>query len=438
MKSYPEYKDSGIKWFGEIPSEWEIYRLKSLIPKSVNGVWGSDPEGNEGDLVCVRVADFNMDKFGVAENNLTYRNISLTQQKGRLLSRDNLLIEKSGGGEKQPVGRVVKYDLNYNAVCSNFIAKVECSLDVDPNYLVYLFSYLYSVGVNTRSIKQTTGIQNLDTGLYFNERISIPVKEEQTAIASFLDHKTQQIDNLVAKKERLIELLKEERTAVINQAVTKGLPAEARAKAGLDPNVPMKDSGIEWLGEIPEHWEVKKIKQIAFLKSGEGIKSEQIEETGEFPVYGGNGLRGYFSEYTHEGNFILIGRQGALCGNINCVSGKFWASEHAVVVDLSQEYDLLWASELLSAMNLNQYSISAAQPGLSVENIKNLKIPIPKLSEQKVIAKSLEELNKKNKDKIQMIEKEIQLLNEYKTSLINEAVTGKIDVREYHINHVTN
>ena len=133
-------------------------------------------------------------------------------------------------------------------------------------------------------------------------KIPLPPLPEQQAIAAFLDRETAKIDALVAKKERLIELLQEKRTALISHAVTRG----------LDPDVPMKDSGVEWLGEIPAHWEVRRLKTMCQIKSGEGITAESIEAEGEYPVYGGNGLRGYTSSYTHDGEFALIGRQGAL------------------------------------------------------------------------------------------------------------------------------
>ena len=187
---------------------------------------------------------------------------------------------------------------------------------------------------------------------------------ECNQIANFLDNKTSQIDDLITKKQTLIELLKEERTAIINQAVTKG----------LDPNVPMKDSGIDWLGEIPEHWEVKKIKYIAQLRSGESITAELITNEGEYSVYGGNGIRGYYNSYTHDGSHVLIGRQGALCGNINYVSGKFWASEHAVVVSTYEELNIIWVGALLTAMNLNSYS--AKLNWSFSRNDKNLFVPV--------------------------------------------------------------
>ena len=185
----------------------------------------------------------------------------------------------------------------------------------------------------------------------------------------------------------------------------------------------VKASDIPWLGEIPKEWEIKSLKYIANLKSGETIKSEMIEQDGLFPVYGGNGLRGYFREYTHNGNYILIGRQGALCGNIHYAEGKFWASEHAIVVSPIVQYETNWLGELLRGMNLNQYSVSAAQPGLSIENINKLKIPFPKVEEQKWIAHFLDRKTAAIATLIAKKQRLIQLLEEKRTALINQAVT---------------
>lgn len=137
-------------------------------------------------------------------------------------------------------------------------------------------------------------------------------------------------------------------------------------------NEELKDSKINWMGDMPKSWERKRLKDILHLKSGDGITSTDISPDGEYPVYGGNGLRGYTDSFTHEGYFPLIGRQGALCGNINYANGKFWASEHALVATPTRKINVYWAGELMRVMNLNQYSNAAAQPGLAVEKIKNL------------------------------------------------------------------
>ena len=167
----------------------------------------------------------------------------------RLLKTGDLLLEKSGGGEKTQVGQVVLFDQQFKAVTSNFVAKMTPLDGHDGSYLNYAFSTLYRDGINSCSIKQNTGIQNLDSNAYLSEHWAFPPREEQTQIAKFLDYETAKIDALIEKQERLIALLKEKRQAVISHAVTKG----------LNPAAPMRDSGVEWLGEVPAHWKVQAV-----------------------------------------------------------------------------------------------------------------------------------------------------------------------------------
>jgi len=184
-----------------------------------------------------------------------------------------------------------------------------------------------------------------------------------------------------------------------------------------------KDSGVGWLGEVPGHWDVIALKRIASLRSGDSITAERIEETGEYPVFGGNGLRGFTSEFTHDGHFVLIGRQGALCGNVNYANGKFWASEHAVVVSPTKEVETVWLGEMLRAMNLGQYSVSAAQPGLSVEAISNLRTVVPPISDQVAIADFLDREIAKIDELVGEQQRLIKLLAEKRQAVISHAVT---------------
>jgi type I restriction enzyme S subunit len=177
------------------------------------------------------------------------------------------------------------------------------------------------------------------------------------------------------------------------------------------------------LTQNPKRWTTQKLKYIASLKSGESITSEEIADTGEYPVFGGNGVRGSTSSYTHEGNFVLIGRQGALCGNINYASGKFWASEHAVVVSVRPGHIVRWLGEVLRSMNLNQYSQSAAQPGISVEVIENLPIPVPPRNEQQLIADYLDRETARIDGLIAEKERMLALLEEKRAALISRVVT---------------
>lgn len=184
-----------------------------------------------------------------------------------------------------------------------------------------------------------------------------------------------------------------------------------------------KDSGVEWLGRVPEHWDVRKLKWLASLQSGDFITSESIEEEGAYPVYGGNGLRGYCTAFTHEGAYALVGRQGALCGNINYAEGKFWASEHAVVVSPYVPTAVRWLGELLRAMNLGQYSISSAQPGLAVERIIDLFLPVPPEGERQIIAAHVGRETARIDALVEKKTRFIELLREKHQALITHAVT---------------
>ncbi|MFL0095483.1 restriction endonuclease subunit S [Tenacibaculum maritimum] len=188
-----------------------------------------------------------------------------------------------------------------------------------------------------------------------------------------------------------------------------------------------KDSGIEWLGEIPSQWETKRIKDLCKMQSGFYISANDFKDEG-FPIYGGNGFRGFSEDFNHDGEYTLIGRQGALCGNINYAKGKFWATEHAIVVYEKKEINKFWFGELLRLMNLNQYSLSAAQPGLSVEKIKRLKLPfIPSLKEQIQIANYLDAKTTAIDKKITLLEQKIRHYKTYRKTLINETVTKGLD-----------
>lgn len=185
----------------------------------------------------------------------------------------------------------------------------------------------------------------------------------------------------------------------------------------------MKPSGLDWAPEVPAHWIVKKLGFVAALQSGEAITAEDIKDAGPYPVYGGNGLRGYTDRRTHRGHYVLIGRQGALCGNINYGNGEFWASEHALVATPREPLNVVWLGELLRAMNLNQYSLSAAQPGLAVDSISALRIPVPPLAEQRAIAAYLDRETTRLDGLMAEKERWLELLAEKRRALITHAVT---------------
>lgn len=176
-------------------------------------------------------------------------------------------------------------------------------------------------------------------------------------------------------------------------------------------------------------WKTSKLKYLARFQAGDNITAESIRPEGDFPVYGGNGLRGFTDAYSHDGEFVLVGRQGALCGNVNYASGRIWASEHAVVVSPAPGIDVRWLGELLRSMDLRQYSMTAAQPGLSVEFVVNLPVFVPPLETQRRIAAYLDRETGRIDALIAAKERLLALLAEKRQALITHAVTCGLNPR---------
>lgn len=186
----------------------------------------------------------------------------------------------------------------------------------------------------------------------------------------------------------------------------------------------MKATNIDWAPYVPDDWNVVRLKDIAKLQSGDSITSNDIDEFGDYPVYGGNGLRGYTDTYTDEGNYVLIGRQGALCGNINYAEGKFYASEHAVVVYTYDKHEnCTWLGESLRMADLNRLSTSAAQPGLAVGTLNFQKIPYPPQNIRQRIGDYLDEKLSAIDHRVEILEKQKDTYVRLKKSVIHQAVT---------------
>ena len=397
---YPRYKPSGVEWLGEVPEHWAVKRLKhnaQLLTEKTDRrdhpVGLENIEGWSGRFIPTETA-FEGEGIAFDAGDILFGKLRpylakayLAQFSGEAVGDFHVM--------RPAVGIEARF-AQYQILNREFIAIVDGS---------------------TFGTKMPRASWEFVGGM----KVTLPPLPEQTAIAEFLDRETGKIDGLVAEQRRLMELLKEKRQAVISHAVTKG----------LNPHAPMKPSGIEWLGDVPAGWVTCALKRVVRMQSGESITAESIAETGNYPVYGGNGLRGFTSEFTHNGTYVLIGRQGALCGNINYAIEKFWASEHAVVATPTKPVDTFWLGEMLRAMNLNQYSIAAAQPGLSVELVGRLGIPLPPLAEQMAIAAYLTKELAKFDTLAAEAQRAIDLLQERRTALISAAVTGQIDVRQH-------
>ena len=215
-------KDSGIEWIGKIPEHWEAVRMKSGIAERDGGAWGTDANNSEGDCICLRIADFDYSKFRFADaTDLTIRHYTRDVIEKLQLKKADILIEKSGGGEKTPVGRTVLFDKDYKAVYANFMDRLRCSDIVRPKYMQYIFVAFYENGYTRNYIKQTTGIQNLDlTSMLSKELMALPSRLEQQAIADYLDQKCAEIDSVIEKREKMIGLLTEYKKSLIYECVT--------------------------------------------------------------------------------------------------------------------------------------------------------------------------------------------------------------------------
>ena len=439
--AYPQYKPTECSWFPEIPSHWTVDRAKWSVTSCQNGVWGAEPDGDD-DLVCIRVADFDRQSLRVSTEKLTMRSIANKDRRNRLLKAGDLLLEKSGGGEHQLVGAVVEFNQAFPAVNSNFIARMVTSDDVVSRFLVYVHSHLYSGRVNFRSVKQTTGIQNLDAQAYLDEPIVYPPREEQETIATFLDFKTAQVDGLIAKKRALLDTLNEKRTALITHAVTKG----------LRPSGTSRGSEVEWLGEIPAHWEPKRLKFLGKIRYGLGEPPQKLD--GGIPfvratdIYRGE-IDGSNVQTVDPDDVpwsrnpalnakdILVVRSGAYTGDSAIVPAQWQGSIAG--------YDMVYTTEgalpeyvafnLLSKHVLHgQVYIAknrAAQPHLNAEELGNIVIALPPPEEQAEIVSYINEHTRKSTAQVELINGVIDRLQEYRSSLIASAVSGKIDVRGF-------
>lgn len=384
-----------------LPAHWDSFRIGSVFVERTEKVSDED------------YAPLSVTMKGVVPRLENVAKTTNGENRKRVCINDFVINSRS---DRKGSGGMSKYDGSVSLI--NTVLKPNTKYD--NRYTNYL---LTNVLFQEEFYKFGKGIvDDMWSTKYFDMKyikVPCPPLEEQIAIANYLDEQSKKIKHFIQKKQAFIDLLKEQRQAFISKAVTKG----------INPEVTLKDSGIQWLGDSPEHWEIKRLKNCGTFQSGENLTSEVIDDTSDYPVYGGNGLRGYYHRYNHDGEYVLIGRQGALCGNINYGSGKFWATEHAVVVTLNEKINHFWFGETLRVMNLNQYSQSSAQPGIAVENIRPLKLPFPPLEEQTQIVSFIKTETAKIDQAIAKAEKEIELIKEYREAMIAEAVLGKLDVK---------
>lgn len=414
LKPYPKYKDSGIQWIGQIPEEWYVDRLKFLVSKINSGITpkgGSAVYTNEG-IPLLRSQNVHFD--GLKLDDVAYIPEEIHQTMlNSVVKKHDVLINITGAS----IGRCTHVEEEFDKANVNQHVCIIRTKDIIHKYLSY---YLRSrLGQDqVFSVQMGTSREGLNFDQLGNFIIFYPNNEAQQRIVQYLDKQTSKIDKTIQKDKQLIELLKEKRTALINHAVTKG----------LDPYATMKNVNLLSSRKTPEIWEIIRIKFVSKFSRGFDLSNDEFEE-GNIPVYGSNGIIGYHNTSTCNGPSVTIGRSGSV-GEVNYINDeKYWAHNTSLYLQESHGNDVRFIYYLLSTLDLKHLAAGSAVGTLNRNYVHDIYISLPPKSEQNKIVQYLDKQTLKIDKTIQKIEKKIEILEEYKKSIIHNVVVGKIDVR---------
>jgi type I restriction enzyme S subunit len=412
---YPKYKDSGVDWLGEVPEHWRVAAIKRFSDTITDGAHIS-PETECGVYHFVSTKDLVDESIDfekclrTSESSFEY----MVKTGCRPLVGD-VLFSKDG-----TIGRtvVVREDREF-AVASSLIIIRPKQSDLDPYFLNRL-CHSELVAGQVESFVKGAGLPRLSIQNLLKVIGYFPPLTEQTHIAMFLDRETAKIDGLVEEQRRLMELLKEKRQAVISHAVTKG----------LNPDAPMKPSGIDWLGDVPEHWEMLVIKRFSTLQRGYDLTDAERTE-GPYPVITSGGASGTHGSFMACGPGVVTGRYGST-GRLFYIEENFWPHNTSLYVrDFHGNYPrFVWYS--LQTVDFASHSAKAAVPGIDRNDIHVLPVAVPPKDEQPAIVSFLDLETAKLDTLTAEAQHAIDLLLERRTALISAAVTGQIDVRQHN------
>jgi type I restriction enzyme, S subunit len=441
MNRYDSFKDSGVEWIGEIPSHWKFGPMKYVLSNNDGGVWGKDVEVEGEGVYVIRSTEITIDGNWNFSNPMKRILDNKEIEKSRLISGD-IVITKSSGSPNHIGKSVIVSEEIENLICcySNFVQRIRFK-----NYSPKLYHYIlnsFIVREQYRFLTQTTtGLGNL-SGTTLNEVYLpfIPLSEQQQ-IVSFLDDKTQKIDTLIQQKEKKIELLKEKRISLINHVVTKG----------FDSNVEMKDSGVEWIGEIPSHWDFVKVGHYSNVVRGGSPRPSGDPRffNGDFIHWitvkditskKGKYVTDTLSKLTKEGmkqsrvlkpETLVLTNSGVTLGVPGILKIQGCINDGSVgFLDLSEklERDYLYYFWTTQTELLLEQQSGYGQPNLNIDIVSNVKFPLPSKNKQQQIVEYLDKQTEEIDTLIQLEQKKIDTLKEYRQSLISEVVTGKIKI----------
>ena len=418
---YEEYKNSGFDWLGEIPNHWKTIPLWTYF-RRVKRTGFIDEE-----LLSV-YRDYGVILKASRDDN--HNRASEDLEPYQLVNIGDLVINKM----KAFQGSVAISD--YRGIVSPAYFVFDGNHSSNPRFLHYLMRsnrYIFAYLSISKGIRPNQW--DLEPQYHSRLPLVIPPAPEQKIIADFLDHETAKIDVLVTEQEKLIELLKEKRQAVISNAVTKG----------LDPKVKMKHSGVEWLGEIPENWDVRKASN--FFTAKKGTQASQLTKEycstieGEYPVYSGqtenNGVISEIDTYefdSGEEGCLFATTVGAKAMTVSHIKGKFSLSQNCMIIISTQSnLSIRFYYYHLQALFLFERALipDHIQPSFRMEDLYSYRIAVPPLNEQERIVEFLDTKSDNFSKLITEASNSIDLLKERRSALISAAVTGQIDVRNY-------
>lgn len=416
FKAYQEYKDSGVEWLGEIPKHWDINPTKHCFKLITDKLESSDKE----ELLSIYTDIGVKPRKELKEKG----NRATTTEGYWIVKKQDLIVNKLLAW----MGAIGISE--YDGVTSPAYDILRAKEKINP----YFYNYLFRCGIMFNEFrKNSRGVMDVRLRLYFSEfgsiKLPCPPITEQTQIANYLDGETQKIDQLIAKQEKLIALLEEQRKSIISHAVTKG----------LNPNAAMKDSGVEWLGEVPKHWEYSRIKNLCPLITDKAetkeneIALENIESwTGNF-IYSGSEFESFGIKFSE--NDILFGKLRPYLAKVFLATQKGEAvgdlyvlrPNTKKVIPKYLQYTLL-SSKFIDYVNSS--TNGAKMPRADWGFVGAISVYIPDMKEQKKIIDYIEYKKLQVNNLIQKQTALIDKLKEYRASIISHAVTGKIDVRE--------
>jgi type I restriction enzyme S subunit len=420
LKPYAEYKESGLLWLGRVPGLWKPLKLKHAFKRIVGGSTpaSGNPRYWNGDVTWVTPAD-------VSRSERLRRSIRQISRAGMLSCSTEMVPQGSIVlTSRAPVGNVAIAEVD---LCTNQGCK---ALIPDPAVIAPMFAFWL-----LRVMKAE--IQSLSTGTTFSEvstsRLGstfgiLPPPAEQAAIVRFLDWANGRLERAIRAKRKVIALLGEQKQAIIHRAVTRG----------LDPSVPLKPSGIPWLGDIPQHWEVSRIKNEFRCLNTQRVPLNSVERGAMtariYDYYGASGVIDKVDDYIFDDELLLIAEDGAnlVLRNLPLAiiaRGKFWVNNHAHILK-PRRGSIVYLAHVLETLNYKPWISGAAQPKLTQDRLMSISFAVAPPDEQVTIVKQTSEQTRPLVTAISRLEREIDLLREYRTRLVADVVTGKLDVRE--------